>query len=604
MSDLGQTPASMPSILDPAKLASNLAQVLEQYAKLARLYAEKPEAYNSEANTQIFPLAQVAQTLGSVAQAHLNHPDRLMEAQARLWSQYSQVWSNAWSRAIGQQPEPIVTAAPSDRRFKDKEWVDNSFFDALKQFYLLTTSWTMEMIQSAEGIDPHTRQKAKFYAENLLNAFAPSNFPATNPEVLRTTLASNGENLLRGLQKLHNDMLTPDGRLRISQVDSSAFVLGETIATTPGKVVFRNALFELIQYSPQMARTHEIPLLIVPPWINKYYILDLNQKKSFIKYCVENGLTVFIMSWANADDSLGHKQFEDYMREGVLTAIDAVQCATSAGQVNTAGFCIGGTLLASTLGYLSANNDHRVASSTFFTTQVDFEKAGDLLVYVDEAQVKWIEDRMGDQGYLPGSRMADAFNLLRSNDLIWSFVVNNYLLGKDPMAFDLLYWNSDSTRMPRGVHSYYLRQCYLNNALSSGKMVLDNTRIDLKQVKTPIYNLACKDDHIAPMPSVFRMAEFMGGPVTFVVSGSGHIAGVINPPQAKKYKYWTNEAKTHSLENWLAKADEHEGSWWPHWLQWITGQSGEKVVAPVPGESDLPIIEDAPGTYARVSGLY
>ncbi len=592
------------SLLDPAKLANNVAQVLEQYAKLARLCAEQSESFSAEANTQLMPMTQIGQTLGSIVQAHLNKPDQLMEAQTRLWSQYSQVWSNAWSRAIGQPPEPAPSSIASDKRFKDKEWSENSIFDALKQFYLITSAWSQEMVKSAEGVDEHTRLKAKFYVENILNALAPTNFPATNPEVLRATLASSGQNLLTGLQNLHADMQTPDGRLRIKQVDSSQFVLGETIANTPGKIVFRNELFELIQYSPQVARAHHIPLLIVPPWINKFYILDLNEKKSFVKFCAENGLTVFIMSWANVDEKINQKSFEDYMKQGVLAAVDAVQKATGAAHVNTAGFCIGGTLLAATLGYLAAKNDHRISSSTFFTTQVDFEKAGDLLVYVDEEQVKWIEERMDAAGYLPGNRMADAFNLLRSNDLIWSFVVNNYLLGKEPLAFDLLHWNSDSTRMPRAVHSFYLRKCYLENALSHGKIVLDNTRVDLSKVKVPIFNLACKDDHIAPLQSVFRLGQYVGGQTTLVVSGSGHIAGVVNPPSAKKYKYWTNTSTAPTLEQWQAGATQHEGSWWPHWLEWISSHSGEKIAAPTPGDHGLPVLDDAPGKNVRISGLY
>ena len=346
------------------------------------------------------------------------------------------------------------------------------------------------MVAEADGVDEHTRQKARFYVEQILNAFSPSNFPASNPEVLRTTLATNGENLVEGIKKLENDLKSADGRLRIKQTDTTAFEIGKNIATTPGKVVFRNDTFELIQFSPTVSRAYEIPLLIVPPWINKYYILDLSPKKSFIRWATEQGLTVFVMSWVNADAKQGRKSFSDYMREGFLTAIQAVQDATGAEKVNTIGYCIGGTLVAASLGYMTAKGDNRVNAATFFTTQVDFEKAGDLLVYVDDEQVRWIEERMEEKGYLPGSRMADAFNLLRSNDLIWSNLVNSYLLGKEPMAFDLLYWNSDSTQMPAGVHSFYLRECYLANKLSQGKMVLDNVRIDLSKVKIPVYNLA------------------------------------------------------------------------------------------------------------------
>jgi polyhydroxyalkanoate synthase len=588
---------------DPARLAHNLTLAYEKMARLAQLLAKDPETARAEADTQLVPTAQVARTLGDIMQAHLAQPDKLMEAQARLWGRYAEVWNTAWLRAVGQPTEAVASAARNDRRFKDKDWSENSIFDVIKQLYLVSVQWAQEMVDGAEGVDPHTKQKAKFYVENIANAYSPSNFPLTNPEVLRATLSSSGENLLQGLAKFEEDIKASPGHFRIKQVDARPFKLGENIATTPGKVIFRNDVFELIQYSPQVSRTFEFPLLVVPPWINKYYILDLNAQKSFVRWCVENGLTVFIISWINAGEDQARKSFSDYMRDGFLKAVDVALAATGAAKVNTVGFCIGGSLVASTLGYMAAKGDHRVGAATFLTTQVDFEKAGDLLVYVDEEQVKWIEERMQDKGYLPGARMADAFNLLRSNDLIWSYVVNNYLLGREPAAFDLLYWNSDSTRMPAGVHSFYLRECYMNNRLSQGRMVLDNVRIDLGQVKVPVYNLACKEDHIAPLPSVFRLGQFFGGETRLVVSGSGHIAGVVNPPAAKKYQYWTNDGQAPSLEQWMRTAQEHPGSWWTDWLDWVTSRSGDKTMAPIPGEGPFPALCDAPGEYVRVSGL-
>jgi len=591
------------SLPDPGRFAQNLAKLAEQAAMLANTLAARPETQKQDAESQILPMAQVTKTLGEVWQAHLADPQKLMEQQNKLWAQYSDIWQSTWAKSMGMAAEPVATPAKSDKRFKDKDWVENTVFNFIQQIYLVSARWAIEMVNNAEGVDDHTKQKARFYVENIANALSPTNHVLMNPEVLRTTFASSGDNLLRGLEKLNEDLGRSKGRLRIKQVDGSAFKLGENIATTPGKVVFRNDIFELIQFSPQVARTHEIPLLIVPPWINKYYILDLTPQKSYVKWCVENGLTVFVMSWVNADETLGRKSFSDYMRDGFLTAIDAVQKATGAEKVNTVGFCIGGSLVASTLGYMAAKQDHRINAATFFTTQVDFEKAGDLLVYVDEEQVKWIEERMEDKGYLPGARMADAFNLLRSNDLIWSYVVNNYLLGKDPAPFDLLYWNSDATRMPAGVHSFYLRECYLDNKLSQGKLVLDNVRIDLKKVKVPIYNLAAKEDHIAPLPSVFQLGKYFGGETTTVVSGSGHIAGVVNPPALKKYQYWTDGKSTTSHTEWLATATEHPGSWWPHWLEWITSRSGDKVTAPIPGDGNLQVLCDAPGTYVRMSGI-
>ena len=587
-------------LADPVQLAQNMAKVFEHAAQIARHIAERPELAKKQAETQVTPIDQVAKTLGAVAQSYMADPQKLMEAQTQLWNSYSQLWQNAWSKALGTPTEPMATPARNDKRFKDKDWQENTVFDFLKQFYLISTNWAQDFVKNADGLDEHTRLKARFYVEQIANAFSPSNFPVSNPEILRATLATNGANLIEGLKHLQQDMSSPDGRLRIKQSDTSAFEIGKNIAMTPGKVVFRNDTFELIQYSPAVARTYEIPLLIVPPWINKFYILDLNPKKSFVRWATEQGLTVFVVSWVNATEAQGRKSFSNYMREGFLEAVQAVQDATGAEKVNTIGYCIGGTLVAAGLGYMAAKDDTRINAATFFTTQIDFEKAGDLLVYVDDEQVKWIEERMEEKGYLAGSRMADAFNLLRSNDLIWSYVINNYMLGKEPMPFDLLYWNSDSTRMPAGVHSFYLRECYLGNKLAQGKMVLDNVRIDLKKVKVPVYNLAAREDHIAPLPSVFKVGQFLGGETKLVVSGSGHIAGVVNPPEQRKYKHWTNDAPADNLENWLKTAKEHEGSWWPDWADWITTRSGAKVSAPVPGDGKLEALEDAPGSYVRV----
>ncbi|MBM3520598.1 MAG: class I poly(R)-hydroxyalkanoic acid synthase [Alphaproteobacteria bacterium] len=598
------SPALQPSpytIADPVAFALNMAKVFEQAAAIARLVAERPDLARKEAETQITPLEQVSTALSAVAQSYLKEPQKLMDAQIQLWAAYGQIWQNAWTRAIGEKATPVAEPQRGDKRFKDKDWQENAVFDVLKQIYLVTASWAQDLVKNAEGLDEHTRHKARFYVEQIANALSPSNFGVTNPEVLRETLSSSGANLVEGLKHLEEDLRTPDGRLRIRQTDMSAFEIGRNLATTPGKVVFRNETFELIQYQPAGTETFAYPLVIFPPWINKFYILDLTPQKSFIKWAVEQGLTVFVVSWVNAGEAQGRKSFSDYMREGFLAAIAAAREATGAEKVNVIGYCIGGTLVTAALGWMAAQGDHTVNATTLLTTQVDFEKAGDLRVYVDEEQVKWIEGRMADKGYLPGSRMADAFNLLRSNDLIWSYVVNNYMLGRDPMPFDLLYWNADSTRMPAGVHSFYLRECYMANKLAEGRMVLDNFRIDLSKVKLPVYNLAARDDHIAPLPSVFRVGRFLGGTTRLVVAGSGHIAGVINPPAAKKYQYWTNENGAETLDEWLKGASEHPGSWWPDWLSWISERSGAKVPAPVPGAGKLKAIEDAPGSYVRVT---
>lgn len=593
-------PATDYKLADPAQLAHNMAKVFEHAAHIARILAERPDAANKEMEAQVTPVEQVTQTLGAVAQSYMADPQKFMDAQLRLFKDYGELWKTAWQRALGENPEPIAAPERGDKRFKDKDWQENAIFDFLKQFYLISSRWAVDLVNDAGGIDEHTRHKAKFYVDQIANALSPSNFAVTNPEVLRATLATNGANLVDGLKNLEKDLATPDGRLKIKQTDFDAFEVGRNVAVTPGKVVFQNDTFQLIQYAPTSETVFEIPLLIVPPWINKFYILDLNAKKSFVRWAVDQGLTVFVISWINPDETLGHKSFADYMSDGLLTAIKAVRDATGAEKVNTIGYCVGGSLLAATLGYMAAKKDERINAVTFFTTQVDFEKAGDLKVYVDEEQVKWIESRMADKGYLPGRRMADAFNLLRSNDLIWSYVVNNYMLGKDPMPFDLLYWNGDATRMPAGVHSFYLRECYLNNRLSAGSMVLNGTRIDLKKVKVPIYNLAAREDHIAPLPSVFRLGRYFGGETKLVVAASGHVAGVVNPPDAQKYHYWTNDKPAATLEDWLAGATETPGSWWPDWLQWISKHAGTMVKARIPGAGKLKPIEDAPGSYVRV----
>lgn len=585
---------------DPAQFARNMVKVFEKAADIARHFAERPEGGQGDIDAQVTPVEQVTKTLGAVAQAYANDPQKLMEAQMQLWSGYSELWQSSWRKMLGEPVAPVAAPERGDRRFKDADWQENAIFDFLKQFYLISVRWSHELVQKAEGLDDHTRHKAKFYVEQIANAMSPSNFAFTNPEVLRATLASNGANLVEGLKNLERDIEAGGGRLRVKQTDSSPFEMGKNIAMTPGKVIFENETLQLIQYAPATEKAHAVPLLIVPPWINKFYILDLNPKKSFVRWAVEQGLTVFVVSWINPDETLGHKTFADYMRDGFLEAVQAVQDATGAPKINVIGYCVGGSLVAAALAYMAAKGDDRVNAVTFFTTQVDFEKAGDLLVYVDDEQVKWIEERMADKGYLPGKRMADAFNMLRSNDLIWSYVVNNYMLGKEPMPFDLLHWNSDATRMPAGVHSFYLRECYLNNRLSKGLMMLDGVRLDLKKVKQDVYNLAAREDHIAPLPSVFRIGAALGGKTRLVVSGSGHIAGVVNPPDSGKYQYWTNDKGAATPEEWLKGATEHAGSWWPDWYQWMAPRSGKKVKARVPGDGKLQPIEDAPGRYVKV----
>jgi polyhydroxyalkanoate synthase subunit PhaC len=455
-------------------------------------------------------------------------------------------------------------------------------------------------VQEAEGVDNHTRKKAEFYVQQITNALAPSNFILTNPEVLRETMTSNADNLARGMQMFAEDMESGRGVLRIRQ-SASNLEVGRDMAVTPGKVIYQNDLMQLIQYEPTTATVLRTPLLIVPPWINKFYILDLGPEKSYIKWCVDHGITVFVISWVNPDKALGEKTFADYMKEGPLAAMDVIEKVTGEMKVHTAGYCVGGTLLASTLAWLAEKRRVRATSATFFAAQVDFTHAGDLLVYVDEEQISTLERDMRQSGVLEGSKMANAFNMLRSNDLIWSYVVSNYLKGQQPAAFDLLHWNSDATRMPHANHSYYLRNCYLENRLTKGTMVLDDTQLDLSKVKVPVYNLATKEDHIAPAESVLYGSKFFGGPVKYVLSGSGHIAGVVNPPALKKYQYWTNDnLEAENLAEWMKSAEEHKGSWWPDWREWLGSLDPEEVPARQVEAGPLPPIESAPGSYVRV----
>jgi polyhydroxyalkanoate synthase len=584
---------------DADAFAKNLARVLENGSKALSAYL-KPRETGELTDQTAQDLAQVVKTFHAVANYWLSDSSRAAELQSRLGKTYLDLWGNAARRLAGEAAPAVVEAAPRDKRFKDPEWNSNQFFDFLKQAYLLTTKAAYEFVQEAKGVDDHTRKKAEFYVQQISNALAPSNFILTNPEVLRETLASNADNLARGMAMFAEDMEAGRGTLRIRQ-SAANLEVGRDMAITPGKVIYQNELMQLIQYEPTTATVLRTPLLIVPPWINKYYILDLGPEKSYIKWCVDQGITVFVISWVNPDKSLGEKTFADYMKQGPLAAMDVIERVTGEMKVHTAGYCVGGTLLASTLAWLAEKRRVRVTSATFFAAQVDFTYAGDLMVFVDEEQITTLEREMRQSGILEGSKMANAFNMLRSNDLIWSYVVSNYLKGQPPAAFDLLHWNSDATRMPAANHSYYLRNCYLENRLSKGTMVLDNTQLDLSKVKVPVYNLATREDHIAPAESVLFGSKFFGGPVKYVLSGSGHIAGVVNPPVLKKYQYWTNDnLDAENIAEWMKGAVEHKGSWWPDWREWLGNLDPEEVPARKVLEGPLPAIEDAPGSYVRV----
>ncbi len=533
----------------------------------------------------------------------MTDPARLVQAQMNLWRDYMQLWQNTARRLMGEDTAPVAEPDKSDRRFKDEVWHENEVFDFIKQSYLLSARWIQGIVGGVQGLDEHTARKVDFYTRQFVDAMAPSNFVLTNPEVLRATAESGGENLIKGLNNLLDDLERGKGKLSIKMTDVTAFKVGENIATTPGKVVFQNELMQLIQYAPSTDKVYQRPLLIIPPWINKYYILDLRPKNSFVRFAVEQGHTVFVISWVNPDARLAAKSFEDYMKDGPLAALDAIETITGEKQINVIGYCLGGTLLACTLAYMAARKDERFVSATFLASLVDFHEAGDLTVFIDEAQLQSLEEKMDQRGYLEGSEMATTFNMLRANDLIWTFVVNNYLLGKDPFPFDLLYWNSDATRMPAAMHSFYLRKMYLENRLMEpGGITLARTPIDLRSIKLPVYIISTREDHIAPWKSTYSATQLYQGPVRFVLAASGHIAGIVNPPEANKYNYWTNSKKPpRTPDAWFEGAEAHDGSWWPDWAKWIEKSAGEKNTPPrIPGAGKLKAIEDAPGSYVRV----
>jgi polyhydroxyalkanoate synthase len=534
----------------------------------------------------------------------LSDPVRLAQTQLELWHDYWSLWQRSVLKLMGHESGPVAEVPRGDRRFRHEAWESNFLYDYIKQSYLIAAKHLHQSLAGVQGLEERTAKKVDFYTRQYIDALSPSNFVLTNPEVLRETVGSGGQNLLRGFANLLQDLSRANGGgLRLRMTDEQAFKLGENLGVTPGKVVYQNELMQLIQYTPTTKEVFKRPLLIVPPWINKYYILDLRANNSFVKWAVEQGHTVFVISWVNPDARFAAKTFEDYLNQGPLAALDAVTRATGEREVNMIGFCLGGTLLATTLGYLAAKGDKRVVSATFFATLIDFEEAGELEVFVDEEQVGSLEKRMGERGYLEGAEMAATFNLLRANDLIWSFVVNNYLLGRDPFPFDLLYWNSDSTRMPAAMHSYYLRNMYLRNALTQpGGIVLNGTPVDLSKVDLPLYFISTVEDHIAPWKSCYSGARLFRGPVRFVLGGSGHIAGIINPPSANKYCYWTNEHLIAEPDAWLAAATQHPGSWWVDWARWGAEHGGDKVPARKPGSRALPPIEDAPGSYVTVRG--
>lgn len=522
-------------------------------------------------------------------------PMALMTAGAEAWAQGLQ----AWGKMLGGAA-PSGDGERKDRRFSAPEWQDNPIFKTIRQTYLAIADQMLGSVEKIEGVDEETRSKLRFVTRNFVDAMSPSNFALTNPEVLKRTIETRGENLLKGLANMLKDIA--GGQL--TQTRAGAFEVGRNLAATPGKVVRRTPLYELIQYTPTTDKVLETPVVVFPPWINRFYILDLTPEKSFVKWCVDNGISLFMVSWKSADESIADVTLDDYVLRGQVDAIDTIRDLLGVESVHAVGYCVAGTALAASLAYLHAKKQQKtVKSATFFTAQVDFSEAGDLKLFASPEVLGLLEQLTAEKGYLDGRYMAATFNLLRGRDLIWNYVVNNYLLGEEPAPFDLLHWNSDTTNLPAGWHRDYLETLYKSNRLAEcGGVTVDGVPIDLSQVKTPTYIQAGREDHIAPPQSVWKIMDHFQGEKRFVLAGSGHIAGVVNPPSAQKYQHWVNEQPCDTLENFVEGAEERKGSWWPDWLDWLKKQDGKTVKvegARIPGEGKLKAIEDAPGRYVR-----
>ena len=590
--DINQAP-------DPTEMARILAEVAGRSSGMLTEFLRRHPSENGAAFKDELGITKAYMDLWA---RMLANPFQLAQAQMNMFWDYTRLLQSTWLKMLGHEVEPVATPAKSDPRFKDEEWENHFLFDFVKQSYLIAAHHIHDTVSNTEGLAEDSKKKVDFFTRQYIDALSPSNFALTNPQVLREIWKTGGANLVKGLNNLLQDIEEGDGQLRIKMTDAKAFKVGHNVATAPGKVIYQTDLMQLIQFEPSTKDVLKRPLLIIPPWINKYYILDLREKNSFIRWAVSQGHTVFVISWVNPDKRLADKDFVDYMYEGPLAALDAIEQATGEKEANVIGYCLGGTLLGATLGYMAAKKDKRIASATFFVALLDFSIPGELGVFIDEGQVANLEKRMNERGYLEGSEMAGTFNLLRANDLVWSFVVNNYLMGKEPFPFDLLYWNADSTRMPAKMHSYYLRNMYMKNLLRvPGGIELGGVPIDLSKVKVPAYFISTAEDHIAPWKSTYKGAQALGGDVRFVLGGSGHIAGIVNPPAAHKYCYWTNTKLAETPEAWQDTAQRTDGSWWNDWQAWITAlDESERVPARIPGDGKLKPIEDAPGSYVAV----
>jgi len=598
MADPQKPDAAAFKIPDPTEFGRSMADIAERSQRIVAEWLKRQA--DGETATSPDPLNIGGAFMEMTARLMAN-PAKLMQAQLGFWQDYMSLWQNTARRMMGLDSAPTIAGDPKDRRFKDDAWKENEVFDFIRQSYLLSARFVQDVVTHVDGLDAPTAQKVDFYSRQFIDAMSPSNFLLTNPEVLRRTAETGGENLIKGLNNLLADLERGKGKLHIKMTDTDAFRIGENIAVSPGKVVYQNELMQLIQYTPSTEKVLKRPLLIIPPWINKFYILDLRPKNSFVRWATAQGHTVFVVSWVNPDEHLAAKNFDDYMTGGVLEALSAIEAATGESDINAIGYCLGGTLLAATLAHMAVHDDTRIRSATFFVTLMDFRESGELNVFIDEEQIKMLEDKMNKRGFLEGDEMASTFNMLRANDLIWSFVVNNYLMGNDPFPFDLLYWNSDSTRMPAAMHSFYLRNMYQDNKLiEPGGISLGGTPIDLGKIKVPAYFLSTREDHIAPWRATYRGTQLLGGQNRFVLAASGHIAGVVNPPEGGKYSHWINPDLPAEPEAWFAGATEMAGSWWPDWQHWVTALDKKQVRARTPGDGKLVPIEDAPGSYVKV----
>ena len=592
----------MPEIADITEMTEQLRKVSEQSQSLVQDFVERQS--RGEQVFQGGDPTSLVRGFSDLTARMMAEPQRILELQGKFWNDYMSLWQTTAQKMMGQSADDVIEPAKGDRRFKGEDWNNNPLFDHIKQAYLLASKFTLEAVRQTDGLEEKTAEKVDFYTRQFIDALAPSNFLATNPEVIRETVETGGANLLKGLSNLLDDLARGKGRLRIKMTDLDRFKLGENVAVSKGAVVFQNDLMQLLQFSPTTEQVFKRPLLIMPPWINKYYILDLRESNSFIKWAVDQGHTVFVISWVNPDERLSNKSFEDYIVEGPLAALDAIEAATGERDVKAIGYCIGGTLLAATLAYMAKVGDDRIKTATFFTTMVEFSKPGELGVFIDDEQIRSLEQQMDEKGYMEGATMAEVFNMLRASDLIWSFVINNYLMGKDPFPFDLLYWNSDSTRMPKVMHSYYLREMYQRNLLAQpGGLKLLGESIDLRDINIPVYILSTIEDHIAPWKATYAATQMYQGKVRFVLGKSGHIAGVVNPPDANKYGYWVGKEGEYpeDPEEWHATVGEaRDGSWWNDWNSWNRRYSRQMVAAREPGDGDLKVIELAPGSYVKM----